>query len=45
LVPRDADGLVHLAAPVLVIMSAFLVIAVIPFAVGMAPVNLPSGLV
>ncbi len=45
LVPRDADGLVHLAAPVLVIVSAFLVIAVIPFAVGMAPVNLPSGLV
>ncbi len=45
LVPRDADGLVHLAAPVLVIMSAFLVIAVIPFAVGMAPVNLPSGVV
>ena len=45
LVPRDADGLVHLAAPVLVIVSAFLVIAVIPFAVGMAPVNLPSGVV
>jgi NADH-quinone oxidoreductase subunit H len=45
LVPRDADQLVHLAAPVLVIVSAFLVMAVIPFAVGMAPVNLPSGLV
>jgi NADH-quinone oxidoreductase subunit H len=45
LVPRDADGLVHLLAPVLVIVSAFLVIAVIPFAVGMAPVNLPSGVV
>jgi NADH-quinone oxidoreductase subunit H len=45
LVPRDADGVVHLAAPVLVIVSAFLVIAVIPFAVGMAPVNLPSGIV
>ena len=45
IVPRDADQLVHLAAPVLVIVSAFLVMAVIPFAVGMAPVNLPSGLV
>ena len=45
LVPRTADKWVHLAAPVLVIVSAFLVIAVIPFAVGMAPVNLPSGLV
>jgi len=45
LVPRDADQVVHLAAPVLVIVSAFLVMAVIPFAVGMAPVNLPSGMV
>ena len=45
LVPRNADGLVHLAAPVLVIVSAFLVIAVIPFAINMAPVNLPSGMV
>ena len=45
LVPRNADRLVHLAAPVLVIVSAFLVIAVIPFAINMAPVNLPSGLV
>jgi NADH-quinone oxidoreductase subunit H len=45
LVPRDADRWVHLAAPVLVIVSSFLVMAVIPFALGMAPVNLPSGLV
>ena len=45
LVPRDADRLVHLAAPVLVIVSAFLVMAVIPFAINMAPVNLPSGMV
>jgi NADH-quinone oxidoreductase subunit H len=45
LIPRDADRLVHLLAPVLVIVSAFLVIAVIPFAMGMAPVNLPSGVV
>ena len=45
LVPRTADRWVHLAAPVLVIVSSFLVMAVIPFAVGLAPVDLPSGLV
>lgn len=45
IVPRNADRWVHLAAPVLVIVSAFLVMAVIPFAVGLAPVNLPSGMV
>jgi NADH-quinone oxidoreductase subunit H len=44
-VPRSADQVVHLIAPVLVIVSAFLVMAVIPFAINMAPVNLPSGLV
>jgi NADH-quinone oxidoreductase subunit H len=45
IVPRSADQVVHLAAPVLVIVSAFLVMAVIPFAINLAPVNLPSGLV
>ena len=45
IVPRTADRWVHLAAPVLVIISAFLVMAVIPFAVGLAPVDLPSGMV
>src|SRR5262249_13767905 len=45
IVPRTADRVVHLAAPVLVITSAFLVMAVIPFAINMAPVNLPSGVV
>jgi NADH-quinone oxidoreductase subunit H len=45
LVPRNADQWVHLAAPVMVLVSAFLVLAVIPFAVNMAPVNLPSGMV
>ncbi len=45
LVPRTADRWVHLAAPILVVVSGFLVMAVIPFAVGLAPVNLPSGLV
>jgi NADH-quinone oxidoreductase subunit H len=45
IVPRTADQVVHLAAPVLVITSAFLVMAVIPFAINMAPVNIPSGVV
>src|SRR5262249_30186773 len=45
IVPRSADQVVHLIAPVLVIVSAFLVMAVIPFAVGLAPVNIPSGLI
>jgi NADH-quinone oxidoreductase subunit H len=45
LVPRAADQWVHLAAPVMVLVSAFLVLAVIPFAINMAPVNLPSGIV
>jgi NADH-quinone oxidoreductase subunit H len=45
IVPRTADQFVHLLAPVLLIVSAFLVLAVMPFGVGMAPVNLPSGVV
>ena len=45
IVPRSADGVVHLIAPVMIIVSALLVLAVIPFAIGMAPVNLPSGMV
>ena len=44
IVPREADQWVHLLAPVLMLISAFLVLAVIPFGVGLAPVNLPSGL-
>jgi formate hydrogenlyase subunit 4 len=44
IVPRAADQWVHLLAPVLMLVSAFLVLAVIPFGVGLAPVNLPSGL-
>ncbi len=45
IVPRSADQVVHLIAPVLIIVSAFLVMAVIPFAINLAPVNLPSGIV
>ena len=45
IVPKAADQWVHLLAPVLILVSAFLVLAVIPFGVGMAPVNLPSGMV
>ena len=45
IVPRAADHFVHLLAPVLILVSAFLVLAVIPFGEGMAAVNLPSGMV
>src|SRR4051812_16091242 len=45
IVPRSADQWVHLLAPVLILVSAFLVLAVIPFGVGLAPVNLPSGMI
>ena len=44
-VPRSADRIVHVLAPILVLTSAFLVMAVVPFAVGLVPVDLPSGLV
>jgi NADH-quinone oxidoreductase subunit H len=44
IVPRTADQWVHLLAPVIILVSAFLVLAVIPFGVGLAPVNLPSGM-
>ena len=44
IVPRMADQWVHLLAPILLLISAFLVLAVIPFGVGLAPVNPPSGL-
>jgi NADH-quinone oxidoreductase subunit H len=45
IVPGTADHWVHLLAPVMIVVSAFLVLAVIPFGVGMAPVNLPSGMI
>ncbi|WP_390625376.1 NADH-quinone oxidoreductase subunit NuoH [Paludisphaera soli] len=45
IVPRSADQVVHLLAPVLVLVSAFLTLAVVPFAVGLVPIDPPSGLV
>jgi NADH-quinone oxidoreductase subunit H len=45
IVPRTADQWVHLLAPVILIVSAFLVLAVMPFGVGLAPVDIPSGLI
>lgn len=45
IVPRTADQWVHVLAPVLILVSAFLVLAVVPFGIGLAPVNLPSGLI
>ncbi len=44
IVPKQADGFVHLLAPVIMLISAFLVLAVIPFGVGLAAINPPSGL-
>jgi NADH-quinone oxidoreductase subunit H len=44
IVPRMADQWVHILAPVLLLVSAFGVLAVMPFGVGMAPVDIPSGL-
>ncbi len=43
IVPKGANSFVHLLAPMLTLISAFLVLAVIPFGVGLAPVDLPSG--
>jgi len=45
IVPRSADGIVHLLAPVMVLVSAFLTLAVVPFAVGLVPIDPPSALV
>ena len=44
IVPASADSAVHLLAPVLLLISAFLTLAVIPFGAGLAAVNPPSGL-
>ncbi|WZO96214.1 NADH-quinone oxidoreductase subunit NuoH [Isosphaeraceae bacterium EP7] len=44
IVPRSADQFVHLLAPVIMIVGAFLGLAVIPFGIGLAAVNPPSGL-
>ncbi|WP_409999950.1 NADH-quinone oxidoreductase subunit NuoH [Planctomyces sp. SH-PL62] len=45
IVPRSADQVVHLLAPVMVLVSAFLTLAVVPFAVGLVPIDPPSALV
>ncbi|MDB5352425.1 MAG: NADH:ubiquinone oxidoreductase subunit 1 [Planctomycetota bacterium] len=53
IVPGSADKVVHLLAPVLLLVSAFLTLAVIPFGfggkvgnrlTGLTPIDLPSGL-
>ena len=44
IVPSAADSVIHLLAPVLLLVSAFLALAVIPFGAGLAAVNPPSGL-
>ncbi len=45
IVPRTADQWVHIIAPVLILVGAFMVLGVMPFGVGLAPVNPPSGVV
>lgn len=44
LVPRGADPLVHLLAPIMAVVPAILLFAVIPFGRNMAPANLNVGL-
>ena len=44
IVPNPADSAVHLLAPVLLLVSAFLTLAVIPFGAGLAAADPPSGL-
>jgi NADH-quinone oxidoreductase subunit H len=43
IVPTNADGLVHLLAPVVALAPAVLALAVIPFGQGMAPVDINIG--
>jgi len=42
IVPRAADQVVHLMAPVLLLVSAFLVLAVVPFGFGTSQVDNPA---
>ncbi|MCL4393858.1 MAG: NADH-quinone oxidoreductase subunit NuoH [Chloroflexi bacterium] len=44
IVPTNADGLVHLLAPIVALAPAVLAFAVIPFGRGMAPVDLNIGI-
>ncbi|NQU10628.1 NADH-quinone oxidoreductase subunit NuoH [bacterium] len=44
IVPQQADRLVHFLAPVLVVVPALVVLAVVPVAPGYVPVNLQIGL-
>ncbi len=44
IVPRGADRLLHLAAPILAVVPAILLFAVLPFGRNMAPVDLNVGL-
>jgi NADH-quinone oxidoreductase subunit H len=43
-IPRDADQVVHFLAPILLVLAAFIVYAVLPIGRNMVIVNLDSGL-
>jgi NADH-quinone oxidoreductase subunit H len=43
-IPRDADHVVHFLAPILLVLAAFIVYAVLPIGRNMVIVNLDSGL-
>ena len=44
IIPKQADPLVHTLAPILIVIPALLVFAVVPFGRNMTPVNLNVGL-
>jgi NADH-quinone oxidoreductase subunit H len=44
IVPRAADKILHLAAPVVMMVPALMVLAVLPYGRDMSPVNLQSGI-
>lgn len=44
IVPRAADGWVHLLAPVVVLAPVMMIFAVVPWGYGLTPIELPSAL-
>ena len=44
IVPRTADGIVHFLAPVVMMVPALMVLAILPYGRGMVPVELEAGI-